>query len=516
MLLAPDGPLAFNTGLLNTINKGLPIMARSAATSKKQGLNAEPLRLQEARGGTSLWKKWGPYLSERQWGTVREDYSPNGDAWDFFTHDHARSRAYRWGEDGLGGISDEKQRLCFALALWNGKDPILKERLFGLTNSEGNHGEDVKEYDFYPDSTPTHSYIKFLYKYPQAAYPYTDLVETNRRRSRSEFEYELLDTGVFKDDRYYDVFVEYAKVSPDDVLILITAHNRGPDEAELHILPTLWFRNDWAPWITRRYEKPLLKHVQGPPGTSVVEAVHPILGAYNLHCEGDVPLLFTENSTNHARLHLDYPDDGPYYKDAINDYVVQGQQASVNPERQGTKAAAHYRLTIAPGGSATVRLRLAAKISPERAELANERAIPFGHSFDQTFNTRVREADEFYKAVTPSSVSSDAARVMRQALAGMLWSKQYYYWDGDAWLEEHDAHPLHQGSRHFRNRDWFHMINEDIISMPDKWEYPWYAAWDLAFHSIALSIVDPDFAKQQLELMLRGLVPPSEWSDPGL
>ena len=304
------------------------------------------------------WKKWGPYLSERQWGTVREDYSENGDAWNFFTHDHARSRAYRWGEDGLGGISDDKQRLCFALALWNGKDPILKERLFGLTNSEANHGEDVKEYYFYLDSTPTHSYMKYLYKYPQAAYPYADLVETNRRRTRDEMEYELLDTGVFKEDRYFDVFVEYAKAGPEDILVKITAANRGPEAAELHVLPTLWFRNDWASWIARPSEKPMLKQIEGPAGTRAIAATHPVLGAYYLYCEGDAPLLFTENETNHARLGLDYPNAGPYLKDGINDYVVQGRRDAVNPDRVGTKAAAHYRLKVGPGQSATVRLRL--------------------------------------------------------------------------------------------------------------------------------------------------------------
>jgi len=479
----------------------------------------EQKRLNEAREAGIPWKKWGPYLSERQWGTVREDYSDNGDAWNFFTHDHARSRAYRWGEDGLGGISDDKQHLCFALALWNGKDPILKERLFGLTNSEGNHGEDVKEYYFYLDSTPTHSYMKFLYKYPQAAYPYADLVETNRRRSRNEFEYELLDTGVFEQDRYFDVFVEYAKASPEDILIRITAHNRGPEEAELHVLPTLWFRNDWATWIASPGEKPMLEQIEGPAGTSTIAATHAVLGAYHLYCEGDAPLLFTENSTNHAKLHLDYPDAGPYLKDGINDYVVEGRREAVNPARQGTKAAAHYRLTVGAGRSATVRLRLTAQAPAGSRTSTKGSAVPFGKDFDETLAARQREADEFYKSVTPPSVSPDAAILMRQAIAGMLWSKQYYYWDGDAWLEEHRAHPLHHGSREFRNREWFHMVNDDIISMPDKWEYPWYAAWDLAFHTLPLSIVDPDFAKRQMELMLRGLylhpsgqLPAYEWN----
>ncbi|MFN8628281.1 MAG: glucosidase [Candidatus Binatia bacterium] len=482
-------------------------------------MNVERRRLQQARDDKTPWKKWGPYLSERQWGTVREDYSENGDAWNFFTHDHARARAYRWGEDGLAGLSDDKQRLCFALALWNGKDPILKERLFGLTNSEGNHGEDVKEYYFYLDSTPTHSYMKYLYKYPQAVYPYSDLIDTSQRRTRDEFEYELLDTGVFDADRYFDVFVEYAKASPEDILIKITVANRGPEAAELHVLPSLWFRNDWAPWISKRGEKPLLKAIAGPAGTTALTATHAMLGTYDLYCEGDAPLLFTENSTNHARLRLDYPDEGPYLKDAIDNYVVDGRRDAVNPERQGTKAAAHYRLTIDSGQSATVRLRLAAQALAEPRAHATGGAAPFGQEFDDLFAARLREADEFYRSVTPPSVSPDAANAMRQALAGMLWSKQYYYWDGDAWLEEHRAHPLHHGSRDCRNRAWFHMINDDIISMPDKWEYPWYAAWDLAFHTLPIGIVDPDFAQQQLHLMLRGLylhpsgqIPAYEWN----
>jgi hypothetical protein len=482
-------------------------------------VNAEQKRLDEAREKKAPWKKWGPYLSERQWGTVREDYSDNGDAWNFFTHDHARSRSYRWGEDGLAGFSDDKQRLCFALALWNGKDPILKERLFGLTNSEGNHGEDVKEYYFYLDSTPTHSYMKYLYKYPQVAYPYADLVETNRRRSRNEFEYELIDTGVLNEDRYFDVFVEYAKEAPEDILIKVTIHNRGREEAELHLLPTLWFRNDWASWISNPSPKPLLKQIDGPAGTRTIAATHAILGTYYFYCEGDAPLLFTENSTNHAKLHLDYPDAGPYLKDGINHYVVQGRQEAVNPERQGTKAAVHYRLRIAAGQAATIRLRLTTHAPAASRQKSKGNAFPFGQAFDETFAARVREADEFYKSVTPPSVSADAANVMRQAIAGMLWSKQYYYFDANAWLEKHRAHPLHRGSRDFRNREWFHMINSDIISMPDKWEYPWYASWDLAFHTLPIGIVDPDFAKEQLELMLRrlylhpsGQIPAYEWN----
>lgn len=478
-------------------------------------MTAEQIRLEEAREQKVLWKKWGPYLSERQWGTVREDYSEGGDAWNFFTHDHARSRAYRWGEDGIAGISDDKQHLCFSLALWNGKDPILKERLFGLTNSEGNHGEDVKEYYFYLDSTPTHSYMKYLYKYPQAAYPYADLLETNRRRTRDDMEYELLDTGVFKDDRYFDVFVEYAKGGAEDILVKITAINRGPDAAELHLLPTLWFRNDWATWIAasnRSPRKPNLRQIEAAAGTGAVAATHPLLGEFILSCEGAVPLLFTENETNNERLFPGQKNESPYVKDGINNCVVQGNQAAVNPQKQGTKVAAHYQVNVGAGQTATIRLRLY-KASPDRT------GKPFGRNFDDVLADRLREADEFYKSVTPPSVSADAANVMRQALAGMLWSKQFFFFDGDNWLDEHHSNPLHTGYRSSRNSEWFHMLNEDVISMPDKWEYPWYAAWDLAFHTLPLSIVDPDFAKDQMKLMLKnvylhpsGQMPAYEWN----
>jgi len=478
-------------------------------------MTREGSRLQETREGTSNWKMWGPYLSERQWGTVREDYSQNGDAWNFFTHDHARSRAYRWGEDGIAGISDDKQHLCFALALWNGKDPILKERLFGLTNSEGNHGEDVKEYYFYLDSTPTHSYMKYLYKYPQAAYPYADLVETNRRRSRTEFEYELLDTGVFNDDRYFDVFVEYAKDGPEDILVRITAANRGPETAELHVLPTLWFRNDWSKWIaesSRAAEKPILEQIAAPAGTCAVAISHSMLGNYILSCEGDVPLLFTENETNHKRLFPGQKNESPHVKDGINDCVVQGNEAAVNLEKKGTKVSAHYQMKVGAAETKVIRLRLSRSTPDQHADL-------FGMQFDEVFADRVREADEFYKSVLPPSVSEDAAKVMRQAIAGMLWSKQFFFFDLDNWLDEHNSNPLHHGYCNSRNSEWFHMLNQDIISMPDKWEYPWYAAWDLAFHTLPLSIVDPDFAKQQMELMLRvnylhpnGQLPAYEWN----
>jgi hypothetical protein len=469
----------------------------------------ERQRLAAARTGRKPWRKWGPYLSERQWGTVREDYSPGGDAWDHFTHDQARSRAYRWGEDGLAGISDDEQRLCFSLALWNGRDPILKERLFGLTNGEGNHGEDVKEYYFYLDSTPTHSYMKYLYKYPQAAFPYDDLVRTNRARTRDEPEYELLDTGVFDGDRYFDVFVELAKAGPEDLLLRLTVENRGPEEATLDLLPTLLFRNTW--FLKSDAEVPVLAAAEGAPGTTVVTARHAELGELRFHCEGDVPLLFTDNASNNERL-WGSPNDRPHVKDAFHRFLIHGETGAVNPARTGTKAAAHYRLRVPPGGSASVRLRLA-------ATGAKPLAAPFA-DFDRVVAERRSEADEFYASITPPSLSADAALVMRQALAGMLWTKQYYLFDVDGWLEEHGAHPLLAGTnRGLRNRDWFHMVNGHVISMPDKWEYPWYAAWDLAFHAVALAMIDVDFAKGQLELMLQetylhpsGQIPAYEWN----
>ena len=462
----------------------------------------EQKRLNDAREAQIPWKKWGPYLSERQWGTVREDYSENGDAWNYFSHDQARSRAYRWGEDGLGGICDEKQTLCFALALWNERDPILKERLFGLTNSEGNHGEDVKEYYFYIDSTPTHSYMKYLYKYPQRAYPYSDLVETNRRRSREEFEYELLDTGVFEGDRYFDVFMEYAKESPEDILVRITVHNRGPEAARLHLLPTLWFRNTWS-W-SQDQPKPLLREA----GHGAIQATHRELGEYWLFCDGTPELLFTENESNAQRL-WGQPNASPYVKDAFHAYIISNRREAVNPAKLGTKTAAHYLLEVPARGSKTVRLRLAA------AQINDA----FG-GFEQIFKSRIADADEFYDRITPQSLDEDQRCVHRQALAGILWSKQFYYFDLEGWLREHKSHPLLESARHdVRNTDWFHMLNRDVISMPDKWEYPWYAAWDLAFHTVALSLVDFDFAKEQLLLMLRSLyfhpsgqIPAYEWN----
>jgi hypothetical protein len=475
-------------------------------------MTAEHLRLAEARAAQAPWKRWGPYLSERQWGTVREDYSEGGNAWDYFSHDQARSRAYRWGEDGLAGISDDKQRLCFALALWNGRDPILKERLFGLTNSESNHGEDVKEYYFYLDSTPTHSYLKYLYKYPQAAFPYANLVETSRRRSRTEFEYELLDTGVFDENRYFDVFVEYAKESPEDILIQITVYNRGAQPAELHVLPTLWFRNQWS-WQASS-ERPSLQRLG-----SAVKAVDPQLGERYLYCEGEVPLLFTENETNTQRI-FGVPNRSPYVKDSINNYIVHGQRDALNPEQKGTKVAAHYRLRVEPGEIQVVRLRFTDRAPAAFSQGNGKKGAPFGTDFDDVIEARHKEADEFYDTVIPHSLSADQANVMRQALAGMLWSKQFYYYDVDRWLEERGSDPFKASRKQApRNDQWHHMYNGDIISMPDKWEYPWYAAWDLAFHVIALTLVDQDFGKQQLKLMLRerymhpnGQIPAYEWN----
>jgi hypothetical protein len=476
---------------------------------------AESLRLRDAG---APWKKWGPYLSERQWGTVREDYSANGDAWNYFTHDQARSRAYRWGEDGLAGVSDDHQTLCFALALWNGRDPILKERLFGLNNSEGNHGEDVKEYYFYLDSTPTHSYMKYLYKYPQAPFPYSSLVETNRSRSRQDLEYELLDTGVFEGDRYFDVFVEYAKGGPEDLLVQIRAINRGPEAAALHVLPTVWFRNTWS-WRNGG-PRPELKQAPSQNGASVVCAHHTdplfqqILSDYYLYCDAAPPVLFTENETNNERL-FGGRNASPYVKDGINNLIVNGWEQAVNAANVGTKAAACYPLIVGPGETKTVRLRLTSTVPAEISR-------PF-EGFEQILTDRIREADEFYDSITPSAVKADPdrARIMRQALAGMLWSKQYFYYDLALWLEEHNVGPFSPPlmRQRVRNAEWFHMLNDDIISMPDKWEYPWYAAWDLAFHMLPMASVDLDFTKQQLDIMLRnnylhpnGQMPAYEWN----
>jgi hypothetical protein len=468
---------------------------------------AETGRLREAREGHVPWRLWGPYLSERQWGTVREDYSPNGDAWNYFTHDAARSRAYRWGEDGLAGMSDDNALLCFSLALWNGRDPILKERLFGLTNSEGNHGEDVKEYYFYLDSTPTHSYMRWLYKYPQAAYPYDSLVKSNKSRTRSDFEYELLDTGVFAENRYFDVTVEYAKAAPDDLIARITVANRGPESAAVELLPTLWFRNTWLEDAGEGKPNLSAKDATGEPPT--ILAVHRDLGRYRLTCEPGAELLFTDNETNTLRL-SNTPNASPFVKDAFHAYVVDGRVDAVNPARTGTKAAARYRLTVPAGEERSVRLRLSADEGSVRS---------VGPEADAIVDARRREADAFYSEIIPASLDEDHARVVRQALAGMLWSKQFYHYNVDRWLAERGAGPFSGPRPTIRNDHWYHLRNADVISMPDKWEYPWYAAWDLAFHVLALTLVDPDFGKDQLSLILRdeylhpnGQLPAYEWN----
>ncbi len=468
---------------------------------------AEGQRLAAADDRGVPWRRWGPYLSDRQWGTVREDYSDNGDAWSYFTHDQARSRAYRWGEDGIAGVSDDQQHLCMSLALWNHADPILKERFFGLTNAEGNHGEDVKEYYFHQDSTPTHSYMRMLYKYPQAAYPYDDLVATNRARSRTDFEYELLDTGVFAEDRYFDVEVEWAKADPEDLVALVTVTNRGPDDAPIDVLATVWFRNTWVPDAAAQIP------VLAADGPGRIVATHASLGQRVLSVDADAECLFTENETNFRRL-FGGENRSPYVKDGIDEYVVNSRADAVNPARTGSKAAVRHHLMVPAGGSRTVRWRL----RPAGAEMVPGGEL--GPDFDAVLARRRAEADEFYQAITPPAVDADGAMIMRRALAGMLWSKQFYYFDLDRWLQEHHGHPLRAPERaDVRNRQWFHMQNGHILSMPDCWEYPWYAAWDLAFHVLSLTLVDPDFGKQQLDLMLRedylhpsGQLPAYEWN----
>lgn len=462
--------------------------------------SAEEKRLVESRNGKP-WKQWGSYLSERQWGTVREDYSSSGDAWDYFSHDQSRSRAYRWGEDGIAGISDDHQFLCFAIALWNGADSIIKERLFGLTGSEGNHGEDVKEYYFYVDNTPTHSYMKYLYKYPQAAFPYEQIVNENKYRDRKEQEFELLDTGVFDRDRYFDVVVEYAKNSPQDMTIQISITNHAPDLQTIHLLPSLWFRNTWV-WDSSK--KPSLKACF----SDMIAASHEQLGQMWLYCPESKELIFTENETNYQRL-FETANSSQYVKDGINDYIVNGE-ASVNPQQQGTKAAAHYELAIAAGETKVVRLRLS-DIAPDVLVLGAEAEI---------IATRLREANDFYQQISPFEMSDDMRNVQRQAFAGMLWSKQYYNYLVKPWLEGDPATPTPPSDRlKGRNAQWFHLESEDILSMPDKWEYPWFAAWDLAFHAIPIAMIDPDFAKRQLDVITRewfmhpnGQIPAYEWA----
>jgi hypothetical protein len=470
-------------------------------------MTSEEQRLQQDRERTAYWKRWGPYLSERQWGTVREDYSPYGSAWDYLPHDQARSRAYRWGEDGIAGISDSRQRLCFAIALWNGNDPILKERLFGVTGNEGNHGEDVKEYYFYLDNTPTHSYMKYLYKYPQQAFPYAQLTEENRRRSKFEPEFELMDTGVFAENRYFDIFVEYAKATPEDLSIQVTIANRGSETCTLHLLPTLWFRNlwDWQPEM----EAPFIRAVADPT-VNVLEANHPTLGTYWLYCESGSEFLFTNNETNYKRL-FGSRNTSTYVKDGIDDYVVHGKQDSINADRIGTKFAARYPLTFAPEETKTIRLRLS-----DRQGLSD----PLGAEFDTIFRIRKQEADEFYQRLCPFPMSEDERNIQRQAFAGLLWSKQYYNYVVHDWLKGDPNQPPPPPERKTgRNHDWGHLFSEDILSMPDKWEYPWFAAWDLAFHLIPLVVLDPDFAKLQLDRLTRewymqanGQLPAYEWA----
>jgi hypothetical protein len=474
-------------------------------------VTSEEHRLQESRQRIAYWQRWGPYLSERAWGTVREDYSPLGTVWDYFPHDHARSKAYRWGEDGIGGICNRRRFICFTLALWSGRDPMLKERLFGLSGTEGNHGEDVKEYYFYLDSTPTHCYMKFFYKYLQAEFPYALLVDENRRRGREALEYELLDTGVFGEDRYFDVFIAYAKGTPEDILIRIQVINRGPETALLHLLPTIWCRNTWSWGYDAR--RPRLSQGESINGVKAIALDHHYYGTRVLYCEGMPEVLFTENETNRQRL---YGTDNAslYAKDGLNNYIVHGGKEAVNPEPVGTKAAAHDLLSIDPGAHLTIRLRLTESDGQSR------KRHPIGADFEQIFAARQREADEFYATVIPQHLSADAQSVMRQTFAGLLWSKQFYHYVVAQWLQGDPALPSPPLQRwQGRDRGWLHLYNDDVISMPDKWEYPWYAAWDLAFHCIPLALVDAEFAKQQLVLMLRewdmhpnGQLSAYEWS----
>lgn len=476
----------------------------------ENNLPAEEKRLAHNSAHKVFWKKWGPYLSLRQWGTVREDYSEDGDSWRYFPHDHARSRAYRWGEDGLGGISDITQDLCFALALWNGRDPILKERLYGLNIYEGNHGEDVKELYYYLDNTPTHAYMKFLYKYPQKEFPYGELVEVNGKRSRKEPEYELLDTGIFDENRYFDIFVEYAKADPEDVLIKIEIFNRGNGASGITVLPTLWFRNTWSYGKTKTKPDIRLLSSEGTHETDILEAVHETLGRHYLHCEKGRHILFTENETNGERL-FNTRNPSPYVKDSFHGAVINQNYEIFRGKTNGTKSAIVYYFEIPGEDSRTIKLRLSNKKNGENA---------FDKEFDTIFRLRLAEADEFYAQFTPSSPVSDVIRIQRRAFAGLLWNKQYYNYELETWLEGDPGQPPPPESRKTgRNQEWKYLFNRDIISMPDKWEYPWYASWDLAFHCIPLSVIDPDFAKKQIILFLRewymhpnGQIPAFEWN----
>ena len=480
--------------------------------SEPQKLTQEEIRLQEDRQRSAYWRRWGCYLSNRQWGTVREDYSADGSAWDYFSFEQSHYRAYRWGEDGIAGISDNHQRLCFSLAMWNGNDPFLKERLYGLTNTQGNHGEDVKEYYFHLDNTPTHSYMKYLYKYPQSAFPYWQLEHENKKRGLKDREFELIETGIFENDKYFDVTVEYAKARDEDILIYIQVTNRGDESATIHLLPTLWFRNIWS-W-GYEVEKPKLKIYDRTKDYSVIEAQHPDLGDRWLYCANTTSLLFTENDTNHQRLSCQ-ENDSPYVKDAFYQYVVQGKQDKVNPDNTGTKFAAYYTLDLAPGETSAIQLRLCDKPDLES---------PFGRSFNDTFQVRQQEADEFYQRVSPYEKSLELKNIERQAFAGMLWNKQYYHYVVDTWLEGDPALPQPPEERQEgKNSNWIHLHTDDVISMPDKWEYPYFAAWDLAFHMIPLAAIDPDFAKKQLERLTRewymhpnGQMPAYEWDFDGV
>ncbi len=465
-------------------------------------MSSEKERYEEIKKGNSKWLKWGPYLTDRQWGTVREDYSPKGNAWEYLSHEDARSKAYRWGEEGIGGISDDQQKICFALSFWNGKDPILKERHFGLTGIEGNHGEDVKELYYYLDNTPSHSYMKMLYKYPQNKFPYSELIEENRKRGKSDPEFELMDTGIFDDDKYFDIFIEYAKASEENILIKITAFNRAKEEAVLNIIPQIWFRNTWS--LGYDEYKPDLKEIIN----QIIRVEHKTLGRYDLHCEKKCEFLFCENETNYKKLN-GYRNSNGFYKDGINDYIVNANKNAVNPNRSGTKAAANYNLVIPGGGSKSIRLRLT------NTSINNAFA-----DFNSIFKKRINEANQFYDELQKKIKSKDEKNVQRQALAGMLWNKQFYYYDIPQWLYGDPAQPQPPKERmNGRNNEWIHLNNADIISMPDKWEYPWYASWDLAFHCIPIALIDPEFAKNQLKLLTRewymhpnGQFPAYEWN----
>ncbi len=473
----------------------------------------EKKRIAESKKRSKHWRRWGPYLSERAWGTVREDYSPHGAAWEYLPFEQSHLKTYRWNEDGIGGICDRHQLICFALSMWNENDPVLKERIFGLTGNQGNHGEDVKDYYFYLDSTPTHSFMRFLYKYPQNEFPYRQLIEENQRRSKTEPEYELLDTGIFDDNRYFDVFVEYAKGDVEDILIKIEVFNRGAESAAIHILPTLWFRNTWS-W-QESADKPQLTEIFNKDGVKAIEAAGIYFGKRYLYCENANELLFTENESNNQKLY-NAPNASIFAKDGINEFVVNKNQSAVNPEKIGTKAAAHYFLQLKGGESREIRLRLTDQSL--NVEVQNPKSVFV--DFDKIFSQRKREADKFYSEIIPDDLSSDAQNVMRQAFGGMLWSKQFYNYSVKDWLEGDGNQPKPPEERkHGRNADWTHLYNSDVISMPDKWEYPWYAAWDLAFHCIPLALVDSEFAKEQLLLMLRewymhpnGQLPAYEWA----